>query len=224
MSICSYIFFLLFPYILFIISNTYSIYMRKRSCSHVAFSCECKKKQFYTFMMLLCFYGVLRHLSSIFTTSDQTYAFCANPETHPCMDPKPTHWLHDPCLEFLTVHGNALRMFWAKVSSLPTHSRTTFNVFSSDAVCAMCYATDVGYAFMITYGSDCHYHNIPKVVTVIITKQVIAFNHFYVLVVVHPQGWATARLPAADECGSELECLRLRVDASRCSYDLSCLW
>ena len=29
---------------------------------------------------------------------------------------QPTLWLHDLCLEFLTVHGNELRLFGAKAS------------------------------------------------------------------------------------------------------------
>ncbi len=56
---------------------------------------------------------------------------------------EPTLWLHNPCLEVITVHGNELHLFWAKSFSLLVLTYidiaavdTTFNVFSYDAVWA----------------------------------------------------------------------------------------
>ncbi len=58
---------------------------------------------------------------------------------------QPTLWLHDLCLEVLTVHGIVLRLFWAKAFPLlillmsriwHSSSRYNFYVFSYDAVWA----------------------------------------------------------------------------------------
>ncbi len=47
----------------------------------------------WKFIIVLCFYGLLRYLSSIailITTRDRTHAPCASPETHPVIDPNQT--------------------------------------------------------------------------------------------------------------------------------------
>ena len=71
---------------------------------YIACTCYC----------LLCFYGVFWYLSSIAvlttTTRDMTLEPCTGPRTHPLHrsehSSQLTLWLHDYCLDVLTVYVN----------------------------------------------------------------------------------------------------------------------
>ncbi len=92
-----------------------------------------------------------------------------------------THWLLDPCLEVLTVHGTELRLFWAK--AFPTFTllmsdlsivllqlgpRIELITSPTPSRCTARYATDVG--FILDYNaslkSGCFWHIIATTITI----------------------------------------------------------
>ena len=100
----------------------------------------------------------------------------------PFIDPnhsrQPSLSLHDLCLEFLTVHGNEMRLFWAKVFPIfillmPDIAavRKTFNVFSYDVVWAELRTHHLNeptrMLYVLCHGHGKQQHNILRILRIV---------------------------------------------------------